>query len=150
MNNKYCQIAYAVVIKFWSVCCNAYRNIDSLDTSELGLRPLAWPSVNRRPASPSLLGSIQFLLSVILNTFTFESEKLRVIYRIVGINRYQSVTDCVFGNRLSDRVFSIRNLPTSCFLRCRYALHIYAPDSVLSFLLQNRHFVGIVGKNQIM
>lgn len=150
MIDEHCRIAYAVVIKIWSNVCKAYRNIDSCDNSELGLRLLGPACDLLRQTQPSLPGSAQFLLSVIWDTFTFESDKLRVLCRIVGRNQYRSVTDAVFGNRLPDHVFSTGILPTNCFLQCRLGSCIYAHDSVLSFLYRIVGFVGIVGKNQIM
>lgn len=150
MIDEHCRIAYAVVIKIWSNVCKAYRNIDSCDNSELGLTATDQAEAAARPISCPLPGSTQFLLSVIWDTFTFESDKLRVLCRIVGRNQYRSVTDAVFGNRLPDHVFSTGILPTDCFLQCRLGSCIYARDSVLSFLYRIVGFVGIVGKNQIM
>jgi hypothetical protein len=150
MKIEYFQIAYAVVIKFWSVVCNVYRYIGVSDyVSPLALWVKLWPGRALTAGRPASLACVHFASSI-KNTFTFESDEFRVLYRFVGRNRYRLVADAVFRNRLTGGVFSSGNLPTMCFLKCRLGSYICAPDSVLSFLLQNRCFVGFVGKKQIM
>lgn len=161
MKIKYVSLAYALFIKVWLIVCNACRNIDSgyyqgarLALGRLLAGPRALAGVRQPlPGTGSFFSSRCYhALSVVLNTFTFESEIFGVFCSFVGFvgrNRYRLITDAVFENRLTDCVFSSGCLPTICFLQCRYKSHIYAPDSVLSFLLQNRCFVGFVGKKQI-
>lgn len=83
------------------------------------------------------------------NTFTFKIEKFRILYRFVCQNHYRSVADAVFENRLSVGVFANKLWHTEYFLNCMPLLHINAPDSELSFLIQNRYFVCHVCQKQI-